>query len=397
MSSYRYLELIKKSTENELKRYIRIIESESGYSYAITNLNNHKKANLELTLKELISKKLRIAREKLDNGNLTEEEEYELGDCIDDLFDQSRGIQYEFSNHIGWLNDEPRALYFFVVIVQAIVNTGNIELSYPVTTFSFEAKSESKDKTKSQSLSGEKYLPRYTDYLKPLADFCPNKTGSTFDNLVSALEVIITSSLPKEQRSTYRLLKKVESLYTTVFINRNADRKAFKTDDAKLISRYYRYLTKKYPSIGLSITEDVDKQKQTIMCIFDVLCATKDPDTFKQLENKLVEKFNRSKRDKADGNVPKTTKEEKTLTFSESDWTKLIEIAGDSAKNGIKAKLKELIDKELANQKDAKEGNVGQDSNDDSLTMPSEQKKKVTNLDKIFETKTFGRPLLKRD
>ncbi|ENO1697849.1 MULTISPECIES: hypothetical protein [Vibrio] len=355
MSSYRYLELIKKSTENELKRYIRIIESESGYSYVITNFNNHNKANLELTLKELISKKLKIARESLDNGNLTEIEEYELGDCIDDLFDQSRGIQYEFSNHIGWLNNEPRALYFFVVIVQAIVNTGNIELSYPATTFSFEAKSK--------SLSGEKYLPRYTDYLKPLADFCPNKTGSTYDNLVSALEVIITSSLPKEQRSTYRLLKKVESLYTTVFIKRNADRKAFKTDDAKLISRYYRYLTKKYPSIGLSITEDVDKQKQTIMCIFDVLCATKDPDTFKQLENKLVEKFNRSKRDKADGKVPKTTKEEKTLTFSESDWAKLIEIAGDSAKNGIKAKLKELIDKELANQKDAKEGNVGQDSN----------------------------------
>ncbi|MBY8300925.1 hypothetical protein KW538_18785 [Vibrio fluvialis] len=363
MSSYRYLELIKKSTENELKRYIRIIESESGYSYAITNFNNHNKANLELTLKELISKKLKIARESLDNGNLTEIEEYELGDCIDDLFDQSRGIQYEFSNHIGWLNNEPRALYFFVVIVKAIVNTGNIELSYPVTTFSFEAKSESEDKSKSKSLSGEKYLPRDTDYLQPLADFCPNKTGSTYDNLISALEVIITSSLPKEQRSTYRLLKKVESLYTTVFINRNADRKAFKTDDAKLISRYYRYLTKKYPSIGLSITEDVDKQKQTIMCIFDVLCATNDPDTFKQLENKLVEKFNRSKRDKADGNVPKTTKEEKTLTFSESDWTKLIEIAGDSAKNGIKAKLKELIDKELANQKDAKEGNVGQDSN----------------------------------
>ncbi|EHH1026696.1 hypothetical protein J7H94_002728, partial [Vibrio parahaemolyticus] len=345
--------------------------------------------NLELTLKELISKKLKIARESLDNGNLTEIEEYELGDCIDDLFDQSRGIQYEFSNHIGWLNNEPRALYFFVVIVQAIVNTGNIELSYPATTFSFEAKSK--------SLSGEKYLPRYTDHLKPLADFCPNKTGSTYDNLVSALEVIITSSLPKEQRSTYRLLRKVERLYTTVFINRNADRKAFKTDDANLISRYYRYLTKKYPSIGLSITEDVDKQKQTIMCIFDVLCATNDPDTFKQLENKLVEKFNRSKRDKADGKVPKTTKEEKTLTFSESDWAKLIEIAGDSAKNGIKAKLKELIDKELANRKDAKEGNVGQDSNDDSLTIPTEQKKKATNLDEIFKTTNFGRRLLKRD
>ncbi|MCG6461579.1 hypothetical protein K6U44_14185 [Vibrio parahaemolyticus] len=288
-------------------------------------------------MKELISKKLRIARESLDNGNLTEREEYKLGNFIDELFAQSREIQYEFSNHIGWLNSEPRALYFFVVIVQAIVNTGNTELSYPVTKFSFEAKSEPEDQSKSQSFSVEKDLPRYTDYLKPLADFCPNKTGSTYDNLVSALEVIITSSSPREQQSTYRLLRKIESLYTTVFINRNADRKAFKTDDAKLISRYYWYLTKKYPCTGLSITEDVDKQKQTIMCIFDVLCATNDPDTFKQLENKLVEKFNRTKRDKADGKVPKTTKEEKTLTFSESDW----------------AKLKELIDKELANQKDA--------------------------------------------
>ncbi|PNH84898.1 hypothetical protein C1M56_19550 [Vibrio diazotrophicus] len=363
MSSYRYLELIKKSTENELKRYIRIIESESGYSYAITNFNNRNKANLELTLKELISKKLKIAREKLDNGNLTEIEEYELGDCIDDLFDQSREIQYEFSNHIGWLNNEPRALYFFVVIVQAIVNTGNTALSYPVTTFSFEDKSESEDKSKLQSLSGEKYLPRYTDYLKPLADFCPNKTGSTYDNLVSALEVIITSSSPREQQSTYRLLRNVESLYTTVFIKRNADRKAFKTDDAELINWYYLSLTRQYPYTGLSITEDIDKQKQTIMCIFDVLCATTEPNTFTKLEDRLVEKFNRRKRDKANGKVSKTTKEEKTLTFSESDWAKLIEIAGDSAKNGIKAKLKELIDKELANQKDAKEGNVGQDSN----------------------------------
>ncbi|MGR2882663.1 hypothetical protein ABMX65_12695 [Vibrio vulnificus] len=75
----------------------------------------------------------------------------------------------------------------------------------------------------------------------------------------------------------------------------------------------------------------------------------------------------------------------------------MIELTGSDGRNEIKAKLKKLIDRELENRKNAKEGNVGQDSNDDSLTMPSEQKKKVTNLDKIFETKTFGRPLLKRD
>jgi len=350
MSSYRYLELIKKSTENELIRYIRIIETELGFSETITSLNNHKKANLELTLSELISNKLRIARENLDSGHLSEREEYKLGDCIDELFAQSREISYEFSNHIGWLNREPRALYFFVVIARAIVDTSHTDLSYPVTEFSLVTRKKT-------------YLERDTNYLKPLTEICPNKNLSTYENLVSALEVIITPRSPREQKSTYRLLKNIENLYKTVFINRNADRKAFKTDDAELINWYYRYLTNKYQYTGLSITEDVDKQKQTIMCIFDVLCATNDPDTFKQLENKLIEKFNRSKRDKAKGKVPKTTKEEKTLTFSESDWAKLIEIAGDSAKNGIKAKLKELIDKELANQKDAEEGNVGQDSN----------------------------------
>ncbi|WP_216610598.1 hypothetical protein [Vibrio coralliilyticus] len=352
MSSYRYLELIKKSTENELKRYIRIIESELGFSETITSLNNHKKANLELTLSELISNKLRIARENLDSGHLSEREEYKLGDCIDELFAQSREISYEFSNHIGWLDREPRALYFFVVIVRAIVDTGNTELSYPVTEISFEAKS--------QSFSAAKYLLKDTDYLKPLTKICPNKNLSTYENLVSALEVIITSRSPREQQRTYRLLEGLENLYETVFVNRNADRKAFKTDDAELINWYYRYLTRKYSYTGLSMTEDIDKQKQTIMCIFDVLCATNDSDTFKQLENKLVEKFNRSKRDKAKGKAPKTTKEEKTLTFSESDWTKLIELTGSDAKNKIKAKLKELIDRELADQKDAKESDVVQ-------------------------------------
>lgn len=366
MSSYRYLELIKKSTENELKRYIRIIETELGFSETITSLNNHKKANLELTLSELISNKLRIARENLDSGHLSEREEYKLGDCIDELFAQSREISYEFSNHIGWLDREPRALYFFVVIVRAIVDTGNTELSYPVTEFSFEAKS--------QSFSAAKYLLKDTDYLKPLTKICPNKNLSTYENLVSALEVIITSRSPREQQRTYRLLEDVENLYETVFVNRNADRKAFKTDDAELINWYYRYLTRKYSYTGLSMTEDIDKQKQTIMCIFDVLCATNDPDTFKQLENKLVEKFNRSKRDKAKGKAPKTTKEEKTLTFSESDWTKLIELTGSDAKNKIKAKLKELIDRELADQKDAKESDVVQET---TVNPKSQTKTKI--------------------
>ncbi|EIZ1045910.1 hypothetical protein MOU94_002722 [Vibrio parahaemolyticus] len=396
MSSYRYLELIKKSTENELKRYIRIIETELGYSETITSLNNHKKANLELTLSELISNKLRIAREKLDSGHLSEREEYKLGDCIDELFAQSREISYEFSNHIGWLDREPRALYFFVVIARAIVDTGNTELSYPVTDFSFEAKSESKDQSKSQSFSAVKYLLKDTDYLEPLSKICPNKNLSTYENLVSALEVIITSRSPREQKSTYHLLEDIENLYETVFVNRNADRKAFKTDDAELINRYYRYLTKKYPYTGLSMTEDIDKQKQTIMCIFDVLCATNDPDTFKQLENKLVEKFNRSKRDKAKGKVPKTTKEEKTLTFSESDWMKLIDLTGSDAKNEIKAKLKELIDRELADQKDDKEGSGDQETNGETQT-PDKNKDSKQSVNELFNKPSFGRHLLKYD
>lgn len=375
MSSYRYLELIKKSTENELKRYIRIIETELGFSETITNLNNHKKANLELTLSELLSNKLRIARENLDSGHLSEREEYKLGDCIDELFAQSREISYEFSNHIGWLDREPRALYFFVVIIRAIVDTGNTELSYPVTEFSFE--------DKSQSFSAVKYLLKDTYYLEPLTKICPNKNLSTYENLVSALEVIITSRSPREQKSTYRLLEDVENLYETVFVNRNADRKAFKTDDAELINWYYRYLTGKYSYTGLSITEDIDKQKQTIMCIFDVLCATNDPDTFKQLENKLVEKFNRSKRDKAKGKAPKTTKEEKNLTFSESDWTKLIDLTGSNAKNKIKAKLKELIDRELADQKDAKEGDVLQETNDNLQATQTHQEQQEQQDDRL--------------
>lgn len=385
MSSYRYLELIKKSTENELKRYIRIIETELGFSEKITNLNNHKKVNLELTLSELISNKLRIARENLDSGHLSEREEYKLGDCIDELFAQSREISYEFSNHIGWLDREPRALYFFVVIVRAIVDTGNTELSYPVTEFSFE--------DKPQSFSAVKYLLKDTYYLEPLTKICPNKNLSTYENLVSALEVIITSRSPREQKSTYRLLEDVENLYETVFVNRNADRKAFKTDDAELINWYYRYLTGKYSYTGLSITEDIDKQKQTIMCIFDVLCATNDPDTFKQLENKLVEKFNRSKRDKAKGKAPKTTKEEKTLTFSESDWTKLIEIVGSSAKNEIKARLKKLIDQELAHQRDRYECGLVQNVKGDSQSPDKSKDSKKSAYDELFLKKSFGRRL----
>lgn len=144
------------------------------------------------------------------------------------------------------------------------------------------------------------------------------------------------------------------------------------------------------------MTEDIDKQKQTIMCIFDVLCATNDPDTFKQLENKLVEKFNRSKRDKAKGKVPKTTKEEKTLTFSESDWMKLIDLTGSDAKNEIKAKLKELIDRELADQKDAKEGSGEQETNGETQT-PDKNKDSKQSVNELFNKPSFGRHLLKYD
>ncbi|MCY9827883.1 hypothetical protein [Vibrio chagasii] len=339
MSSYRYLELIKKSTEDELIKYIRIIEAEMGYNETATNLNNYKKSQLELTLKELISKSLRIERENLDYGNLSEREEYKLGNYIDELFSQSRDIRYEFGDQIGWLDGEPRALYFFLVIVHTVVSTGNTNLFFPVTEFSL-------------NLSRRKYLLRDTDYLTPLTKVCPNKNLSAYDNLVRALEIIITSRTPREQQTTYRLLRNIERLYETVFINRNVNKKAFKSDDAELISWYYRALITEFPNTGLSVTEDTDKQKHTIMCIFDVLCATTEPDMFTKLEDKLVEKFLRRKRDKEKGKALKTTKEEKTLTFSEADWEKLAVISGGHSKNQIKAKLKELIDIQLEKVKD---------------------------------------------
>ncbi|WP_373937715.1 hypothetical protein L0990_11170 [Vibrio kanaloae] len=385
MSSYRYLELIKKSTEDELRKYIRIIEAEMGYNETATNLNNHKKAQLELTLKELISKSLKIARESLDSGNLSEREEYKLGDYIDELFSQSRDIRHEFGDHIGWLDGEPRALYFFLVIVHAVVSTGNTNLFFPVTEFSL-------------NFSRREYRLRDTDYLTSLTKVCPNKNLSAYNNLVRALEVIITSRTPREQQTTYRLLRNIERLYETVFINRNINKKAFKSDDAELISWYYRALITEFPNTGLSVTEDTDKQKHTIMCIFDVLCATTEPDMFTKLEDKLVEKFLRRKRDKEKGKALKTTKEEKTLTFSEADWEKLTVISGGHSKNQIKAKLKELIDTELENVKNKTATSSA--NNDQNIANNSSEKH--GNSERVFEIlssapPSMGRSLSKRD
>ncbi|MCX9476585.1 hypothetical protein IG551_19390, partial [Vibrio cholerae] len=103
-------------------------------------------------------------------------------------------------------------------------------------------------------------------------------------------------------------------------------------------------------------------------------CATTSPDdlsekssevtTFKKVVKELTDSFSRKAKSSSSQSKAFRTKEEKTLTFSEVDWAKLIELTGSDGKNEIKAKLKKLIDRELENRKNAKEGNVDQDSND---------------------------------
>ncbi|MFX3993642.1 hypothetical protein ACJBXB_10340, partial [Streptococcus suis] len=89
---------------------------------------------------------------------------------------------------------------------------------------------------------------------------------------------------------------------------------------------------------GLNTTNDSIKQKNTIMCIFDVLCATTSPDdlsekssevtTFKKVVKELTDSFSRKAKSSSSQSNAFKTKEEKTLTFSEVDWAKLIELTG---------------------------------------------------------------------
>ncbi len=417
MSTRRYLELIKNSSEEDLKLYIYIIKWElENKRDEVIDLSNRNKSSLQLILKELIRDKLDIEYKYLEGDDLTEYENEDLDDFISSLFSRAQQIRGDISKQIEWLS-EPRPLYFFSVLMRAVINNNITDLSYPVTLVDFKT-TKIDFKTAKSTKDADKYKPgrfaqifldsaNKTHFLASLKSTCPNKTSSAQDSIARTLEYIAVSCNTDDQRVMLEIINDIESLYQLSCRYVNSEWNVFNSNDEKLNAWYYHYLMKKYPGTGLNTTNDSIKQKHTIMCIFDVLCATTSPDdlsekssevtTFKKVVKELTDSFSRKAKSSSSQSNAFKTKEEKTLTFSEVDWAKLIELTGSDGKNEIKAKLKKLIDRELENRKNAKEGNVGQDSNDDSLTMPSEQKKKVTNLDKIFETKIFGRPLLKRD
>lgn len=417
MSTRRYLELIKNSSEEDLKLYIYIIKWElENKRDEVIDLSNRNKSSLQLILKELIRDQLDIEYKYLEGDDLTEYENEDLDDFISTLFSRAQQIRGDISKQIEWLS-EPRPLYFFSVLMRAVINNNITDLSYPVTLVDFKT-TKIDFKTAKSTKDADKYKPgrfaqifldsaNKTHFLASLKSICPNKTSSAQDSIARTLEYIAVSCNTDDQRVMLEIINDIESLYQLSCRYVNTEWNVFNSNDEKLNAWYYHYLMKKYPGTGLNTTNDSIKQKHTIMCIFDVLCATTPPDdlsekssevtTFKKVVKELTDSFSRKAKSSSSQSNAFKTKEEKTLTFSEVDWAKLIELTGSDGRNEIKAKLKKLIDRELENRKNAKEGNVGQDSNDDSLTMPSEQKKKVTNLDKIFETKTFGRPLLKRD
>ncbi|AIL69836.1 hypothetical protein VV93_v1c07400 [Vibrio vulnificus] len=417
MSTRRYLELIKNSSEEDLKLYIYIIKWElENKRDEVIDLSNRNKSSLQLILKELIRDNLDIEYKYLEGDDLTEYENEDLDDFISSLFSRAQQIRGDISKQIEWLS-EPRPLYFFSVLMRAVINNNITDLSYPVTLVDFKT-TKIDFKTAKSTKDADEYKPgrfaqifldsvNKTHFLASLKSICPNKTSSAQDSIARTLEYIAVSCDVDDQRVMLEIINDIESLYQLSCRYVNTEWNVFNSNDEKLNAWYYHYLMKKYPGTGLNTTNDSIKQKHTIMCIFDVLCATTSPDdlseksseatTFKKVVKELTDSFSRKAKSSSSQSNAFKTKEEKTLTFSEVDWAKLIELTGSDGRNEIKAKLKKLIDRELENRKNAKEGNVGQDSNDDSLTMPSEQKKKVTNLDKIFETKTFGRPLLKRD
>lgn len=417
MSTRRYLDLIKNSSEEDLKLYIYIIKWElENKRDEVIDLSNRNKSSLQLILKELIRDKLDIEYKYLEGDDLTEYENEDLDDFISSLFSRAQQIRGDISKQIEWLS-EPRPLYFFSVLMRAVINNNITDLSYPVTLVDFKT-TKIDFKTAKSTKDADEYKPgrfaqifldsvNKTHFLASLKSICPNKTSSAQDSIARTLEYIAVSCHVDDQRVMLEIINDIESLYQLSCRYVNTEWNVFNSNDEKLNAWYYHYLMKKYPGTGLNTTNDSIKQKHTIMCIFDVLCATTSPDdlseksseatTFKKVVKELTDSFSRKAKSSSSQSNAFKTKEEKTLTFSEVDWAKLIELTGSDGRNEIKAKLKKLIDRELENRKNAKEGNVGQDSNDDSLTMPSEQKKKVTNLDKIFETKTFGRPLLKRD
>lgn len=347
----RYQELIRNSTIEDLRKYITIIETRRNNNRKTKDLNDRNKTQLEFLLKEYICENLNIDREILDSGNLNKEELEVLGNFIDDIFSLSKNIKNELDDYIGWLHEQPRAIYFFLVMIHAIYKNDFTNICYPVIKLSFEEPKDNlnADITKRELIKPIKELEDIlseVNHLKPLTKICPNKSTSTYKRIISTLDFIVTSISSRKRERTYELLQNLEEIYTMIFHRINTNKNIFKTSNSDLIEWYYRSLTKEFPKVALSLTENTDKKKQSILCIFDVLCATTEPEEFTKLEETLTEKFNRKKR-VFNNKGNKISKEERTLTFSEDDWSKLTKIAGDQSKNQIKVKLKQLIDNEL--------------------------------------------------
>ncbi|EGR2972537.1 hypothetical protein DMW32_23065, partial [Vibrio parahaemolyticus] len=238
-------------------------------------------------------------------------------------------------------------------------------------------------------------------FLAPLKNICPNKTSSAQDSIARTLEYIAVSCHVDDQRVMLEIINDIESLYQMSCRYVNTTLNVFKSNDEELNAWYYHYLMKKYPGTGLNTTNVPIKQKHTVMCIFDVLCATTSPDdlnekssevTFKKVVKELTDSFSRKANSSSSQSKAFRTKEEKTLTFSEVDWTKLIEIAGSSTKNEIKAKLRELIDQELAHQRDRDERSLVQNVKGDSQS-PDKSKDSKQSFNELFNKPSFGRRL----
>lgn len=404
MGANRYSRLIKNSSEEDLKLYIYIIESELGYRKGeVIDLSNTQKSNLQFKLGELIREKLDIEWKYLEGDDLTEYENEDLDDFINTLFLRAQQVRGDIRKQLEWLS-EPRPLYFFSVLMRAVINSQITDLSYPVTSVDFKTAKSNNNLGKFAQLALESFTK--THFLESLRNICPNQTSSTHDRIVRTLEYIAVSCNLDEQRAILKIINDIESLYQISCYTINTDLNALTSSDKELNAWYYRLLMNRYPGTGLRVTDDPIKQKHTILCIFDVICVTTPPNaptkdskqvTFKKVLKRLTDDFSRRENREKDGSSTtnnKRSKAEKTLTFSEMDWDKLIELTGNDAKNKIKAKLKELIDRELAEQKDAKEGSGNQETNGETQTPDKNKDSKQSDND-LFNKLSFGRRLLK--
>ncbi len=389
MSANRYSGLIKNSSEEDLKLYIYIIEYELGYRRGeVIDLSNMNKSHLQFKLGELIREKLNIEWKYLEENNLNKYESENLDDFISTLFSRAQQVRGDISKQIDWLS-EPRPLYFFSVLMRAVINNEITDLSYPVTSVDFKTTKIDFKTAKSTKDADEYKLGKFaqmaldfankTQFLTSLKSICPNKTSSAQDSIARTLEYIAVSCHVDDQRVMLEIINDVESLYQMSCRYVNTEWNVFNSNDEKLNAWYYCYLMKKYPGTGLNATSDPIKQKHTVMCIFDVLCATTAQEvwdenskdvTFKKVTKELTDSFSRKANSTSLQSKVFKTKEEKTLTFSEVDWTKLIELTGSDAKNEIKAKLKVLIDQELAHQRNINECSLVQDTKGDPQLHP---------------------------